>query len=611
MQGDRLNMSSRFFFRNAPGDGFLFGSGLLLWWMFFLLLMLYPLPAALDGDVLATAVAAAGGILFAGCWVYGSILLGRSLFTLAEEWPRIRRFRYGICLFALLFPLAGFAAAPFLFRKRRWGFAICALVSACTEVIPMVYSFSPRLDCILFFGGLILLFLSGFGLREGCGWRGTVFFPIGCWLLFLLAIPVWENILEGKIAEEKNAISRLIGQSVNLPEFQKREQTGFSIHAEPLKSLIASVPDCEEEVKKFHSDKTEKMRLLAKLEKAPMFLAARNELLKLPPQNIVHDWPGKEALFDMPLPEMKAFQVSAGYSGLKMQLNASQKPLVLRYHGELERLRDWMLCTHTLLAGVLADWIEKLRLKSFSPVLAAGTFSREEVFQLAGKTPDWGRKFALAMGCEVTIWNEFFRSRNTVSDYLEMQDVFLKHSDNNVLPPLPSMLFFLRIHFLRDHLYLLRQFRKHAELFLFPEKMPLAERFQAARIDRNTIRKNYFNWTKLVLAESIAHLHLRWTETEAYHRMVRIAAEIQEYCRTHEGKLPVSLEFLPPSLPSSIDGIPIGYQTGFLSCENGKNRYGFRLSFSTKLSDRKPLTFEVIRFEKADGKSDPPPLSPK
>ena len=60
MQGDRLNMSSRFFFRNAPGDGFLFGSGLLLWWMFFLLLMLYPLPAALDGDVLATAVAAAG-----------------------------------------------------------------------------------------------------------------------------------------------------------------------------------------------------------------------------------------------------------------------------------------------------------------------------------------------------------------------------------------------------------------------------------------------------------------------------------------------------------------------------------------------------------------------
>ena len=68
MQTEDRTMVSRILFRNSPGDGFLFGSGLLLWWMFFLLLLMYPLPATLDGEIPAIACAAAGGILFVGSW---------------------------------------------------------------------------------------------------------------------------------------------------------------------------------------------------------------------------------------------------------------------------------------------------------------------------------------------------------------------------------------------------------------------------------------------------------------------------------------------------------------------------------------------------------------
>ena len=168
----------------------------------------------------------------------------------------------------------------------------------------MVYSFSPQMDGILFFGGQILLFLSAFGIREGGGRRrGIVFFPIGCWVLLLLGIPVCEKILEGKITGEKNTLSRLLGQSVELPEFRKREQTGISIQAEPLKSLIASVPDSVKPVK-YRPGRREMMRCLAELEKTPAFLAAREALLKLPPQNIVHDWPGRDMLFNMQYPSV-------------------------------------------------------------------------------------------------------------------------------------------------------------------------------------------------------------------------------------------------------------------------------------------------------------------
>ena len=140
MQTEDRTMVSRILFRNSPGEGFLFGSGLLLWWMFFLLLLMYPLPATLDGEIPAIACAAAGGILFVGSWAYGSVLLGQALFSLAEEWPLVRRFRYGVWLFALVFPLAGLALAPFLFRRRRWISALCALTGVCAEVIPMVHS---------------------------------------------------------------------------------------------------------------------------------------------------------------------------------------------------------------------------------------------------------------------------------------------------------------------------------------------------------------------------------------------------------------------------------------------------------------------------------------
>lgn len=607
MQTEDRTMVSRILFRNSPGEGFLFGSGLLLWWMFFLLLLMYPLPATLNGEIPAIACAASGGILFVGSWAYGSILLGQALFSLAEEWPLVRRFRYGVWLFALVFPLAGLALAPFLFRRRRWISALCALTGVCAEVIPMVYSFSPQMDGILFFGGQILLFLSAFGIREGGGRRRwIVFFPIGCWVLLLLGIPVCEKILEGKITGEKNTLSRLLGQSVELPEFRKREQTGISIQAEPLKSLIASVPDSVKPVK-YRPGRREMMRCLAELEKTPAFLAAREALLKLPPQNIVHDWPGRDMLFNMQLSEMEAFRIAALYSGFTLQLNASDRAVVFRSNAELERLRDWMLCGNTLFAGLLADRMEVLRLNSLSPVLASGAFSREEMLQLAGAAPpNFGRVFARAMGWETTVWDECFRSRDSLSDRLKMVEAFSKHFGiRGSLPPLPSMIFFLRVHFLRDHLYLLRQFRMQAELFLFPEKMPLPERMQTARVDKDTIRKKYFNWTKLTLAENLFLVHFIRTEVEAYHQMVRIAVEILEYRRTHGGKLPASLAFLPPSLPRLIDGIPIGYQAGFLSREKGESGYGFRLFLSCEIPDRNPPMFEVILSgNPADGTPD-------
>lgn len=565
----------RLLLRNSPRAGAMFG---LAWMLMCMMLLPYGLFALLPffgGDNRLAAVAVAV-VIFMTIYLYGVIVCAYGLAGVLRDAIRTKWLRSLMGFFGAWFTsLLGLALLPGLIRRKRFAAILFAVLGS--AVYGAAGTIVPANAWMLFgAAGLYLAALALAGNRGKFTWQ--FLYPL------LIGVAAWGGLvgydvkLQMDIVAERNAISQTIGRSVEVADFWKRNAQGFPLTREPLKTLMKEHEAAEETLPGDPAETTaENRKILAEYRsKHSGLIAALERFLELPPTPIAHEYPEKGLLADIRLPELQMFRNSARYLATVIRAEPESKQQVRKANLALIKLREWAREDSALsIAHLVAIAIENFRLEALSAVLAGGKYTEQEFVDLIGAPVDWDRSLLLALGTEVTMFQDCV-------DYI--LSIAADESATELIPILPAiqerMPLSLHVFFMRDNRFTMRGYRKILAAIRKGEVPP--------PFDEREIKRNCYIFSGMLCPaiDSMIKYNSRGADKRS---MALLAAKVVEYRKKH-GKLPESLDFLPE--------VPIA-QTVKTPFRLEKTENGFRI---VREKEKREDAINAVYSVRLDGK---------
>lgn len=529
----------RLLLRNSPRAGAMFGLAWLLMTVTLCpLLILAALPfihISYWGSI-ATAGTVVLVLYFFGVVVYAGGLSGILRRTVRIKWLRSLLAALG----AIFSPFSGLVILAGAILGKR----IVAMIFAVLGIAALAASklTDPLLSLIV--TPLYLAALAGMNDRRKLSRKFV--YPLLIALIAVAAPFAYDLKLRREVAAERNAISRELGHSIEIDAFRAREARGLPITEEPLKSLIANMPDTPGNYDDLETTEAAK-KALAKYRSKPenaAFIAALDRFSALPVNHVSHKIPENDSLYALELWDLNAFRRSAVYLGTLISAEPENKAQVRAANRTLIRLRGWSTHNSFVISHLVGIAIDLIRLKALSHVLESGKYTGSEFAELVGAPVDWERSMRVAFGNEATsFWDTIEYLKNTAGALYPRREFRIVHQH---IP------LFMDIMLLRDSLYAMRYLRRGCTAP--PTGLSTAEKMKRLDIDVWEISRNCYILSGMFLP-ALGSLVIKNAKIADMRSMALIAAEVEEYRKQH-GKLPESLDFIPKRPLSELNGRP-------------------------------------------------------
>ena len=566
----------RFFMRKSPRSGVIFG----LMWMSMNLLLASVVCRLLrrwaPNDFYTLIVIAAIALVGTISALYGFFTFAANFYTiLRNELKKSRWWKIPALAGAFDIGLAGMFLLPAVLHKRRWGALIFLLLLFGCGLLSMLAD-TPLTRWYWGLGGafMFLCALVTSGKNERYSWKIAV--PLSVFLFLVSSLHIGEFYFKARVKESQYDLSKLLQKDISASGWKKRNDTGFPVGKEPLKTFLAAKYGKELDSKK-HTTSREAQKIVAELHKKhPDFFTALDKLLQIPPQKIAYTWGSPDApVVAMLLPELQSFRFAARVLALEIRSNPQNKKQVSRCSNAMEKLREWCFHNETLIGKLVAAWIENIRLDALSYITGSGAYSKSEINTLIGPALDWSRQFSETLASEYAMTSEtlpFLKNewgKNIQSSPFEhdMKDEWTHYQKYAPL--------IISVNLQRDCLFALNHYRKlHA--LMNKKELSGIEKKKQAELNPDNLRRELFLLSNTCLPSGFPGIFIRISRIQDFRQMALLAAEVMAYRKQH-GKLPPDLSFLPKLPLAELDHQPFMYE---------KTQEGFRIFTRTDKGEK-------------------------
>ena len=520
----------RFFMRNSPRTGMMFGLAWMTVWLivapFFVfgLLPFWDIEHDCESCFLGAMVcgsAAAVLFLFYGFWVYCCNLYTvlRNNFV-KSRWMKLLAF-VSVCSYIGDI----FLILAILLKKKKWIFAIFALAAVILSDFSIVY-----LSCLLLLAALA-------GIDDGKKFNWRFMWCLGFGGISLVFVAVFCHAMQADIKNFKAQIVRNTGYSLEFEDYLKRNNSGLSLESEVLKKLSKDKIDDE-------------------------YLKALDEFCKLPVSRIRWEIPHKNELISTLTPILPSFKMAVKHLQKKIIDNPADKKLVADANFKLTRLRDWMKNDELLLCHIAALAFESYRLDALKYVIGSGKYTELEIQQLTGDYTPWHKNLKFAVGNEVMVFESLYETIISASAKYEKANGI---KANTLIFLAKDFPLFFKVNMLKDYHFAMRYYNKYSN-FTGSDSAFGAEKFKMLELDQDEIIDEFHYMSKLMLA-FLPKAIIRAEQLRNKYFMAKTAAEIMVF-KQKNGKLPDSWQ--SENYIDIIHGEPFIYK---------KSADGFTLSY--------------------------------
>ena len=274
--------------------------------------------------------------------LYALLLVSACLFLGSGKYDGIRHWQFRDLL-------------TFGYWKKCWSTVFAAAAAA----LLIVWGESPPILAAALFS-LVLCFVFAPDRRKI---RKIALLPVLLAFLALAGMFCGARLLENDVRSQQLRLARLVGGNapVTSAEYATRENGGFSVHEEPLKTMRKTRPGTPFFVW-YHSPEEARQDLEQLRRENPRFIAAAERFLALPAGFIREEFDPKTDAYEC---QCGILREAARFQALLIQC-APDKATVVRADENLRKLREWCLASHSAIARLVAVSIEKIRLQTLA-----------------------------------------------------------------------------------------------------------------------------------------------------------------------------------------------------------------------------------------------------
>ena len=576
----------RFFMRKSPRSGAMFG----LAWMSmvvallpFVLFVILSFFGGLQHGWKFIAISLSLLLLAAPFYIYGFLLCAFGISRIYRSVTKCKAVgSLAGALGAWFLPLLGVILIPVLICKKKFFALLLAICGTAFYVLSYLKYFNILSS--VFLGTICYLAaLAFFKEKNRFSWKFMI--PLCIAISSHLFLMGYHLKLEYDVKDHRNQLSQIIGRSVEIGDFWRRDAQGFPLDREPLKSLIANRPQSYLGEFEYKDAPTAQKKLLEYNKKYPVFVKAIHDFLQLPVSHVAHKMPEDGMLYSVHLPELNAFRETARYLAMQIAANPNDEQLVKKCNNDLIKLRNWLFSEYSLLEHLVGIAVEGIRLNALENILRQETFSKQEFARLIGEPIDWEKSLRYSYGGEAAGFKSLLAYMNTPALWSRENDIA------NVAVAKKYMPLFMDIHLHRDYRFALQNYIKAATV---PSSLSGLEKAKLAEVDDIEIKRNFYILSGMLLP-ALGQVYIKSAQIADTRQMALLAAEVMEYRKQHR-KLPEDLSFLPQIPLAKLDHKPLMYK---------KTKDGFRIFSHTdkgKKPDEKDTRFSYrVRL---DGKNE-------
>ena len=545
----RKKFCYRFFMRESPRSGRIFGSGIIA-----ACLILKPLLIVW----IAYLTFSAGRFRWWPLLVLvAAIIAGYCIGGMFFYYRRDRSFKFGDLL-------------TVDFWRRHWHYVFFAAAIA----VILIDSGSW-----LGLSAVLALVTAGFVCqpeKRPSKLRKIAFFPV---LLALAVIFGTHFAAVGQRLAVDSEIAQLastVGPGVYRSGLIGIENSGFPLEREPLKTLRENRPSLEEKDDYSVLDPPEKAaKKLADYRKGnSRFIAALEAFCRLEVHYIGHRPVGD--LTETALCH-KAFYEGAKYYARLIQTTNGDREAIRAANAKLEKLRDWMLHSQFPYENFYGNDIERLRLHALAGTSPTVRWSPAEFRELLSELPPWKRVFVRSRAVAILEFGEI------VSPVAEGR--FGDGAD--ISPRLVPEAF---------RLYMYLDWRNMLDIERNAINVVASESFDGQPEERrlramHRSAKGYI-YSGMIGESNAMAMWRSCIRAMEQRRLAEIAYEVMAECR-RTGGMPVDLSFMKTPPKSILDHHPIELQVGMLSDYDNGEFYGFCLHITGRENDYGDLTVRL------------------
>ncbi|MBQ9088082.1 MAG: hypothetical protein IJY46_04795 [Lentisphaeria bacterium] len=457
-----------------------------------------------------------------------------------------------------LLPLLGLLLVPVLIVRKKFSGVGFALAGSAFFLLSY-FKYLNIISCLFLGTGCCFAALALCDDKNKFSWKFAV--PFGIALASHLFLFGYNVKLQYDVKHYRNELSQLIGRSVEVDDFWRRDAQGVPSDSRELKALIAARPESSHLEYEFENSGVARTKLREYEKKYPSFVQAVDEFLQLPESHVGHQIPEDGMLLSVLMPELGAFREAARHRAMKAIANSGDKVLVRKCNADMIKLRNWALQSEFSISLLVAAAIEHIRLNALTVILGEGGLPQKELEELVGAPVDWEKFLRYSFGCEAA----GFKS---AVDHLQMS-ASLPQMDVGLGTVKKYMPLFMHTHFLRDYRFALQYFIKACSV---PPELSGEEKAQWAEVDENEIKRNSY-FLSGMLTPAIGVFYRKTAQVADQRKIVLLSAEIMEYRKRH-GKLPENLDFLPAIPAADLDHRPLTYEKTEDGFEIYSSRHG-------------------------------------
>lgn len=459
---------------------------------------------------------------------------------------------------------AGILMLIVLLKQKRFAAALFALGGSVLYVFIPTGMSNPL--PILFGGGLCLM-IALFGVEEEEKVSLQFIFPLTLAISSQIFLFCYDAKLQFDIQEREDHLARLIRRPLTIDYYWERNDKGYPLDTEPVKSFVANAPEIN-----FASDPKSAVAELERIKKEhPQFIASMNEFLNIPVSHIAHAKPKDGLLTGVLSPELNAFRRTKDILLMKIYAAPENKAAVSEANRDLIKLRDWAIDGGELISYLVAISLERPRLEALGALLSTGKYTREEFAELVASPVEWNQYLLYAFNSEVVMFKSVMEHLSTA---LAAENIDLRQLEKFV----PH---YLKVHFMRDYRFALDSYIK---LCSQEESLSGMEKSRYGKLNEAEIKRNGYMLSAMLLP-ALDRLFQYSAAINDNRQMALIAYDVAEYRRKH-GKLPENLDFLPEKAQSELHHQPFMYE---------KTASGFRI-YSNTHNGKKPTDGEKRYF---------------
>ncbi|MBO7327675.1 MAG: hypothetical protein J6W00_02765 [Lentisphaeria bacterium] len=560
----------RFFMRKSPRAGAMFG----LAWMtmaigvlpFVLFSILFCFSGFRDNWQIQTIAAIVSLFLLAApFYIYGFLLCAYGISRIYRSVTKYKIVGSVAGAFGALFlPLLGVILIPVLICKKKY-IGIWFAIAGTVFYVLNYFQYFNILSSVCLGTFCYLAALAFCKDKNRFSWKFMI--PLCVAVASHLFFMGYLIKLQYDAKDYRNQLSQIIGRSVEIGDFWRRDAQGFPLDREPLKSLIANHHEKSFFEFEYKDTQIAQKKLQEYNKKYPAFVKAIHDFLQLPVSHVAHKVPEDGMLYSVPLPELNAFRESARYLAMKIAAKPNDKQLVKKCNNDLIKLRNWLFSEYFLLEHLVSIAIEGIRLNALENILRQEIFSKQEFARLIGEPIDWEKSLRYSYGGEAAGFKSALAYMNTPALWSRKNDIA------NVAVAKKYMPLFIDVNFHRDYRFALQNYIKAATV---PSSLSGLEKAKLAEVDDIEIKRNFYILSGMLLP-ALGQLYIKSAQIADVRQMALLAAEVMEYRKQH-GKLPEDLSFLPNVPLAKLDHKPLMYK---------KTKDGFRI-FSHTDKGKKP-----------------------